>query len=163
MMKNLNKEEIEELLTIIPRNYPSMDIFHLTKSCDIFTEVLDDFCTKEGYLYELMLTDIDNCQSEKAHKFDFDKNRYNRHSRLYDFIFITIELEYIENINSFYKKLYPISKNGGTVIFIVDKNRDLREFEERLIKENYVAVNPITDTFKNYKILCAQKMHGWGN
>ncbi len=162
-MKNLNKKEIQELLTIIPRGYPSIDIFHLTDNCDELTEELDKFCTKEGYLYELMLTNMDNCQNNKAHQFDFNKNRYNRHSRLYDFVFISIKLEDIEDLEAFYKKLYPISKNAGKVLFIVENDKDLRELEERLIKENYVAVNPITDTFKNYQILSAQKMHGWGN
>jgi len=162
-MKNLNKQEIKELLTIIPRDYPSMDIFHLTNNCDELTYELDDFCTSQGYLYELMILDTDNCQNEKANKFDFEKNRYNRMSRLYDFVFVTIKLEDISDIDSFYAKLYPISKNAGKVLFIVENDKDLRELEEKLIEKNYVAVNPIIDTFSNYQILSAQKMHGWGN
>jgi hypothetical protein len=39
----------------------------------------------------------------------------------------------------------------------------MRELEDILIEKNYVAVNPIADTFSNYQILSAQKMHGWGN
>jgi len=168
-MKNITKKEIQELLTIIPRNYPSLDIFHLTNSCNGICQELFEFCQSQGYGYDLSIPDaeyfehISNTTEFKPHKFDFKRNRYNRLSRMYDFVFISLNLEEIEDIDAFYKKLYPISKNAGTVIFIVDKNYDLRAFEDRLIEENYVAVNPIVETFENYQILCAQKMHGWGN
>jgi hypothetical protein len=168
-MKNISKEEVQELLTIIPQNYPSLDIFHLTNSCNGLCKELYEFCQSQGYQYDLLIPDteyfehISQTTEFKPHKFDFQRNRYNRLSRLYDFIFISLNLEEIEDIDTFYKKLYPISKNAGTVIFIVDNETDLRKFEDTLIEKNYVAVNPIMDTFENYQILSAQKMHGWGN
>lgn len=168
-MKKINKEEIQELLTIIPRNYPSHDIFHLTNNCNGLCQELYDFCQSQGYQYDLSIPDasyfeeISQSTEFKPHKFDFKKNRYNRLSRLYDFVFVSLILEDIEDIDTFYKKLYAISKNAGTVLFIVDKDHDLRAFEDLLIAQNYVAVNPIEDTFTNYQILSAQKMHGWGN
>lgn len=168
-MKNITKKEIQELLTIIPRNYPSLDIFHLTNNCNGLCQELYEFCQSQGYGYDLSTPDADcfkyisETTEFKPHKFDFNRNRYNRLSRLYDFVFISLNLEDIEDIETFYKKLYPISKNAGTAIFIVDKDYDLRAFENLLIEKNYVAVNPIVDTFENYKIMSAQKMHGWGN
>jgi hypothetical protein len=162
-MKNVSKEEIEELLSIIPRDYPSLDLFHITDECDELTFQIDKLCKSQGYLYDLMLTDIEKCQDLKAHKFDFEKNRYNRHSRLYDFVFVDIDLDKVENIDLFYKKLYAVSKNAGKVLFFTDQTKELQELEEVLIKNNYVAINPIINTFKNYQILSAQKMHGWGN
>jgi hypothetical protein len=162
-MKDITKEEIEELLTIIPRSYPSLDLYIITHECDKLTHQIDKLCKSEGYLFDIMLTNYENCKDLKVHKFDFDKNRYNRHSRLYDFVFVNISLDDIEDISTFYKKLYAISKNGGKVLFFTDKYRDLQELEERLIEKNYVAINPIINTFKNYQILSAQKMHGWGD
>ncbi len=168
-MKKITEEEIAELLTIIPRNYPSHDIFHLTNCCNTLCESLQTLCQDQGYLYELAIID-DICFEEmnqnslyKPHKFDFNKNRYNRHSRMYEFVFVTIDLKEIAEVKNFYKKLYAISKNAGTLIFIVDNAEDLRTLEETLIEHNYVAVNPIINTFKNYQILSAHKMHGWGN
>ncbi len=168
-MGKIKKEEIAELLTIIPRGYPALDIFHLTNECAGFCEALYDLTQSEGYGYDLLIHDeayfehISNTTDFKAHKFDFKKNRYNRHSKQYDYAFIMIALEEVENIALFYKKLYAISKNAGKVFFIVENDVDLRELEDALIVHNYVATNPIENTFSNYQILSAQKMHGWDN
>jgi ubiquinone/menaquinone biosynthesis C-methylase UbiE len=99
----------------------------------------------------------------KPHKFEFDKSRYNRHSKMYDFVFVSIDLEKVENQKMFFKKLYAVSKNAGKVLFITSLKEDLQTLEEKLIEYNYVAVNSIASTFSNYQILSAQKMHGWGN
>lgn len=165
-MQNIDKEEARELLTIIPRDYPSQDIYHLTENCGVFAHKLHDLCKSQGYLLDLMIPDskeFENIAELKAHKFYYNKNRYNRHSRVYDFVFVSIDLEKIEDIDTFYKKIYAISKNGGKVLFFVDNSCDIRALEDRLIKHNYVAVNPIENTFKNYQILGAVKMHGWDN
>ena len=168
-MKNININEIEELLTIIPRDYPCMDIYHLTDECKGLCKELNKLCKENNYEYELMISGDDYfekiCQNSKfkAHKFDFDKSRYNRHSKMYDFVFVSIVLDKIENEKMFFKKLYTISKNAGKVLFITSLEEDLRVLEEKLITYNYVAINPIVNTFSNYQILSAQKMHGWGN
>jgi len=168
-MENFIKEEIQELLSIIPKNYPLQDIYYLTDSCDIFAEELNQLCQSQGYIFDLMIPDCENFEEItnntelKIHKFYYNKNRYNRQSKVYDFVFVSIDLEKIEEIDIFYKKLYAINKNGGKVLFFLNNNHNLRDLEDILIEKNYVAVNPITDTFKNYKILSAQKMHGWDN
>ena len=164
-MKKIAKDEIEELLTIIPRDYPSLDIFYLCADCLGVCEELDRLCHKEGYEFDLAITDesVLNGLDIKARKFDFSRSRYNQHSKMYDFVFVSIDLKEVENIDLFYKKLYAISKNAGKVIFITSLDKNLRELEEVLIEKNYVAVNPILDTFTNFQILSAQKMHGWGN
>ncbi len=168
-MQKIKKEEIEELLTIIPRGYPQQDIFHLTDNCLGMCEALHELCQAEHYHYDLMIGNDDYYSALKASSdlnieaFDFKKSRYNKHARQYDFVFVQIDLEAIDNIGLFYKKLYAISKNGSKVLFIVEKERDLLAFEEVLIAHNYVAVNAIENTFENYHIMSAQKMHGWGN
>jgi hypothetical protein len=168
-MKKIKKEEILDLLTIIPRDYPSLDIFHLTQKCEGLCDELSNLAKSQNYQYHLSISDIKYFEyisqntELKPQKFDFNKNRYNKHAQLYDYVFIQIDLQKIENIDIFYKKLYAISKNAGKVIFIIENNQNIQELEEILIKHNYVAVNPITDTFSNFQILSAQKMHGWGN
>ncbi len=168
-MQNIDAQEIKELLTIIPRDYPSLDIFHLTSlSCGLCEE-LDALCKSQEYGYELVIPDtnyfelISKTTNFKPHKFDFNKNRYNRHAKQYDFVFVKIDLKEIEDFDIFCKKLHAVIKNAGKVIFILEEGHNLRELEDRLIKHNYVAVNEIENTFKNYQILGANKMHGWGN
>ncbi len=168
-MQKIKNEEIEELLTIIPRNYPQQDIFHVSEGCQGLCQALDALTKAQGYHYDLMIPDeayyatLQISTDLKVQTFDFKKNRYNRQARQYDFVFVQLNLEAVENIELFYKKLYAISKNGSKVLFIVDKTCDLLQFEETLIAQNYVAVNAIENTFENYHIMSAQKMHGWGN
>jgi len=168
-MQTIRDEEIEELLTIIPRGYPQQDIFHLTNNCLGLCEALDRLTKAENYHYDLMIADenyyttLKETSDLKVQAFDFKKSRYNRQARQYDFVFVHIDLETVENMELFYKKLYAISKNGSKVLFIVDKSCDLLHFEEILIEHNYVAVNAIENTFENFHIMSAQKMHGWGN
>jgi len=168
-MQNIKKEEIEDLLTIIPRNFPILDIFHLSNDCLGLCQALYDLCQSQGYNYDLSIPNQEYQEHIKEttpfnpQLFDYKKNRYNRQSRVYDFVFVTVNLQEIENIAQFYKKLYAISKNAGKVLFIVEKDVDLRELEDTLIVHNYVATNPIENTFENYQILSAQKMHGWDN
>ena len=168
-MKNITENEIKELLTIIPRNYPSLEIYHLTDENIGISDELYKLCDDNGYEYELMILGeayfekISQTTELKPHKFEFDKSRYNRHSKMYDFVFVSIDLGKVENQKMFFKKLYAVSKNAGKVLFITSLEEGLQTLEEKLIEYNYVAVNPIVSTFSNYQILSAQKMHGWGN
>ena len=162
-------EGIKELLTIIPKDYPSIEIIHISdKICGLSDQLksLSDYC-KYGYDLELTSTtlcnEFENRSDLKTRVFDFNKHRYNRHAKIYDFVFITLELEGIEDLDSFLKKLHPIIKNSGKLIFILNCNYDLYHLEERLIQHNYVAINEIETLFKSNRVLSAQKMHGWGN
>ena len=163
------KKEIEELLTIIPRNYPIMDIYHLTDNCDALCDALHDLCQELGYHYDLMINSQKNYEylKENRHlsprKFEVKKQRYNVQSRTYDFVFVFIDLESIENKELFYKKIYAISKNAGKVLFFIPNDADIRKLEDTLIVHNYVATNQIEDVFEDYQVLSAQKMHGWDN
>ena len=168
-MSTIKREEIDALLSIIPRNFPILDIYHLTNDCQGLCIALHDICQAHGYNYDLCIENETYCEDIK-HKTDLNpknfketKSRYNIQSRTYDFVFIMIDLHSLKNPELFYKKLYPISKNASKVLFIVEKDVDLRKLEDTLILHNYVATNPIEDTFENYQILSAQKMHGWDN
>ncbi len=168
-MQTIKQEEIDDLLTIIPRNYPILDIFHLTSSCQGLCASLYNLSQQMGYNYDLLIPNLDYCQyinqttPYASEHFDFHKKRYNRQARVYDFIFIHLPLKEIEEEPLFFKKLYPVSKNAGKVFFIIEQDENISELEEKLIAHNYVATNPIENTFENYQILGAQKMHGWGN
>ncbi len=163
------KDEIIELFTIIPRGYPSFEIFHIDDCNIFFSKELNRLCMSEGYGYDLEidgdknLDDYKNKSDLVVREFEIQKHRYNRHAKLYDLIFITLDLKRIKEIEPFLKKLYPIAKNGAKVIFITSLDYDLYSLEERLNDLNYVAINKIENTLTNHQILGAQKMHGWGN
>jgi hypothetical protein len=152
-MEQIDKNEINDLLTIIPRDYPSFEVFHLTDCENDMCKVLNDLCDSQNYGYDKFIADEDFLK----------KRRFNSQSKVYDILFLQIDLKNIEDINLFYKKLYPISKNGSKLIFILKKSEDIYLLAQKLEDENYVAINPIDNTFSNYQILSATKMHGWGN
>jgi len=168
-MKEKREKEIENLLSIIPINFPIMDIFHLCDDCDGLCEALNKLCLSLGYHYDLAIVSdeyyhhLEKNSDLHPKKFNFKKQRYNIQSRVYDFVFVSIDLEAIENPALFYKKLYAINKNAGKVFFILPKEANIRALEDTLILHNYVATNPIEDIFEDYQILSAQKMHGWDN
>ncbi len=164
----IKKEELVDLLSIIPKDYPSIEIFHISDRDFELCEALQELAIQKRYGYDLefYLQSIDEKLKKKYNNirvFDIDKHRYNRHAKIYDFVFVTIDLEEIKNLDLFLKKLYNIIKNSGKILFILNKESDLGFLEEKLIDKNYVAINEITNTFTNYKILSAQKMHGWGS
>lgn len=167
-MHDITSKEIEKLLTIIPQDYPSMDIFHLTSHCNLLCRSLYDFCKLQAYHYDLMIDNPDHLKelshttSFNPHQFYYEKQRYSRQGKSYDFVFIDIDLNKIEDEKLFFKKLYSVNKNGGIILFIIKNSEDLHRLEETLIENNYVAVNSIVDTFENYHIISARKMHGWG-
>ncbi len=163
----IKQTEIEALLSIIPRGYPHLEIFHLTNQAQGMCEVLERLTKEEQYGYDLYVDGEQNYEmiskERNANQFDIKKSRYNKHAKQYDYLFISMDLEAIENRELFLKKLYAIAKNAGKLFFIVHEGYDLRALEEQLIACNYVAVNPIENTFTRMHILSAQKMHGWGN
>jgi hypothetical protein len=164
----ITDKEIDELLSIIPLGYPSIEIFHLSSKDIGLCHRLNQFTKRNCYGYDLEILGEEfykNFKNSDIKKrlFNIDKHRYNRHAKLYDYLFISIDLQEIENLDLFLKKFYPIIKNGGKVIFIIDKSYDIYSFEEKLIELNFVAVNEIKDTFREHKIISAQKMHGWGS
>ena len=163
----IKQTEIENLLSIIPRGYPHMEVFHLANAVQGICEILGKLCEKQEYGYDLYIEGDANFEAistqYKSEKFDIKKHRYNKHAKQYDYLFIMIDLKAIEKPELFYKKLYAIIKNAGKVFFVVEESYDIRALEEQLIVCNYVAVNPIENTFTNLQILSAQKMHGWGN
>jgi len=57
------------------------------------------------------------------------------------------------------KKFYRVIKNAGYLYLFV-KDNDVQNTIELLEETNFVSVNVI-DSFKDTKVISAQKMHGW--
>jgi len=157
----IEKNEIKKLLEIIP-NYPKINIFHLNDfSCEA-CEKLYEFCDQNEYDYDLFTLDekfLECVVKFGGGKLDIKSQRYNKHSKLYDFIFIMIDFSKIEDKKLFLKKIYHICKNAAKILFFLPKKEE--ELEYLLEELNYVALNYIKIS-DNYEVLSAQKMHGWG-
>ncbi len=152
---DIRNKDIEKLLQIIP-NYPKINIFHINDISASFSKKLNEFASSKEYEYDdfYLFNPI-----IKTKKLDINQPRYNRHAKLYDFIFISSDLEKIEDKKLFFKKIYHICKNGAKImIFLKQKDYELESILEDL---NFVASNYI-DISSDYEVLSVQKMHGWG-
>ncbi len=167
-MQNIKSKESEKLLSIIP-DYPGVTIFHMSDEGVEFCRMLDAFAKEHDYTYHLVSVNDDFIQQlhqnglEKARLIRYKQQRYNQHSKLYDFVYIDIDINSLENPKLFLKKIYAIAKNAAKILFFVPKSESGFGTLEQLLEDaNFVAINPIDDMFENYLVLSAQKMHGWG-
>ncbi len=166
-MQNIKKTEFDKLLSIVPP-YPGVTVFHMADEGKEVCLRLEEFCSKNDYIYNFVSTnesfikELHESGLKKARKIDYKQQRYNQHSRLYDFVFIDIDFFALQKKELFLKKIYAIAKNGAKVLFFFPKDKGYGELERILEDGYFVAINPIEDLFEEYVVLGAQKMHGWG-
>ncbi|MCH9814673.1 MAG: hypothetical protein K0U47_12115 [Epsilonproteobacteria bacterium] len=165
--------ESTQLLSIIPE-HPMTRLYHLSNGSLAFCQKLATFCKLKDYDYDLRLLDeksvLDAQKRLQELPIRFSINllnlrqqRYNRQSKEYDFVFVTIDLSQVENLTLLFKKLYYVVKSGGNLLLFVQKDRDnISALKALLEKHLYVAVNHL-DLAENYDVISAKRMHGWGN
>jgi hypothetical protein len=171
-MKPIEKNKLDQLLTIIP-DHPETRLLHFADSGIELPRMLDDFVTEKGYEYQLNCTNqayfdyigrrLNAGKQTKTRYFALTRPRYIQQGKLYDFVFVTSEIE--EDLwEAFLQRLHPIIKNGGNILLFLPKSDHSQRFEwMRLLEENYyVASNTIDDLFEHYDLLISKKMHGWG-
>ena len=161
----MRREPIRRLLEIIPP-YPGIRIFHISDHEALLSEEIANFCEERSCEYDLMIPDPDflkriTNEGIKAEAFDLKKPRYNKHAKMYDYVFLTLDLSKITDWPLFLKKIYMIMKNGAKLLLFLPKEVSLEQYEALLEAGNFVAINPI-DICRDYRLLSAQKMHGWG-
>ncbi len=172
-MYNMSKKELESLLAIIP-NHPMTQLFHVNNNSIYLAQELNNFAKIKEFEYDIVSTNekfieelnesIEN-RAEKTtiHKLKIEQHRYNRHSKMYDFAFVTIDINQIEELGIFLKKLHTIIKNGGYLLLFLDKDeKNMLNILQLLEDKLYVAINTIEISDK-YQIISAKKMHGWGD
>ncbi len=159
----MTQDEIKQLLSIIP-NTPAMNLFHISDGKGEICSSLKELCKQRDYDYDLVTIGEENLQSLSqfgAKKISYEQARYNHRSKLYDFVFVMIDLESVPDLEMLFKKLYMIIMNGGKLLILVDKNRQSINSLDILLQEcNYVAINEI-DISKTHYILSATRLHGW--
>lgn len=167
-MQKVREAEVERLTSFIPP-YPGVAIFHMADNGVGFCRMLDAYAKAHDYTYHPVSANEDFIETlhaeglSGARKITYKQQRYNQHSKKYDYIYIEIDPLQLEKPQLFMKKIYAISKNGAKILFIQPKaSGDLGRLEQLLEEGNFVAINPIDDIFEDYYVLGAQKMHGWG-
>lgn len=167
-MQNVTEAEVERLTSFIPP-YPGVSIFHMADDGVEVCRMLDNYAKAHDYTYHLVSANADFIETlhaeglSDARKITYKQQRYNQHSKEYDYIYIEIDPLQLEKPQLFMKKIYAISKNAAKILFIQPKEAgDFGQLEQLLEEGNFVAINPIDDIFEEYDVLSAQKMHGWG-
>ena len=172
-MKILTDKIIDNLLQIIP-NHPALrvmlvaDINQNISNEDILIEKIFKFIQDRDYEFQLNLIRENSIYKDKysipqissVRFLDLNRNSFMLQAKLYDFVYISAN---IEDINDFSKKIYKVIKGSGIIIIFIDKrDRDtLYRWREELENNFFVAINTI-DISDNFEILSAKKMHGWG-
>ncbi len=170
-MKDLEKDKLKTLLSIIKEN-PSLDIVHFTDQDNPLVELLNDYCSKKDYYYQLNL--LDNSIEVQMHQkydthakvnlFHLQRKSYLMQGKQYDFVFVTATID-LEMESDFLRRLHQVTRNAGNlIIFVRKENYTLRYRWLQLLEEhNYVATNTIDNLCNNYDIIITKKMHGWGS
>ena len=170
-MKNLKKDKLETLLSIIKEN-PSLDIAHFTDQDNLLVELLNNFCIEKSYSYQLNLLNnsIEESMSQKykssstkVKPFHLQRKSYLIQAKQYDFVFVTANID-LDMESDFLKRLHQIIRNAGNlIIFIKKEDYELRyRWIELLEEHNYVATSTIDNLCNDYDVVITKKMHGWG-
>ena len=172
-MKNLEKEKLQTLLTIIGSN-PSLRLAHFCSDGEILVDMLHDYCYPKEYEYQINCTSNSFYEEnlEKFKEFDttivrdfsLERKSYMMQGKQYDFVFVStvIEEEFQEE---FLKRVHKIILNAGNVLIFLSKENYSERYKwiELLEACNYVATSTIDDLFEHYDVIVSKKMHGWGS
>ncbi len=170
-MKSLEKKAIEQLLSIVP-NYPATRLLEINDGGEELSLELKRFAKEREFEYLLNIVDDEFYNRAKeiysdgnfciVHKMKFEQRQYVNMAKQFDFAFITASIP-LEIREEFLKKVHSHIKNSGNIILFLPKDDlKLKELWWQSLEDTlFVAINNI-DMFKNYEIIIAKKMHGWG-
>ena len=172
-MKTLEDKTVNSLLQIIP-NHPAMRIMQVAdvnkniSNENILIDKIFEFVQEKEYDFHLnLITQNDNYKEKykipkvsSVRFLDLNRASFMLQARLYDFVYISAN---IDNINDFTQKVYKVIKGSGIIIIFIDKTKQdkLQEWYRVLEKNYFVAMNTI-DISNDFEVLSAKKMHGWG-
>jgi hypothetical protein len=171
-MKPIEKNRLEQLLEII-KPAPALRIAHFTQSGEEMTEILCDFCTENGYEYQINCTDPSFYETLSAKyaetpdvkciNFKLSRPKYMIQGKLYEYLFVTSAIPEADR-SAFLQKTHGIIKNAGIILIFLQKGDRKQRYDwTALLEEHYyVASSTIDDLFEHYDILISKKMHGWG-
>ncbi len=170
-MEQLRKDQAALLMQIVSDQYPNQQIFHLSDGKNNLHDYIFELAKEKGFEFDFRyvggnLPDLPLLQNHPGctvETLDLKKRAYNKHTKLYEYVFVTIEDEKIEKeIDEIFKKIFRIMKNAGVLVLFLERDGTLQKKIDKILEEGYfVAVNHI-EIFDSYDVVNARKMHGWG-
>jgi hypothetical protein len=164
----IDDKHIDQLLNVIP-DYPNLRIMHFADEHSTLVEKLSALCIKNKYEYQLQCpTETFAKQARtrypesniKVRYISLSQSRYHRQAKMYDFVFVEID---VDDITHFLKALYTAMKNASNVFVLYDRSRENREEEWRIeMEKNFYVAYSAFDLNDEIRIISAKKMHGWG-
>jgi len=158
-------------MQIVSDQYPNQQILHITDCKTDLHEYLFDMTKERGFEYDLRhtidtppsMSDVQMHPAFSSERLDLKRRAYNKHARLYEYVFVTVDEESIaDDLEEMLKKIFRIMKNSGVLVFLLKKRGPLEDEIDKVLEEGYfVAVNHI-DIFDDFDVVNARKMHGWG-
>jgi len=170
-MKNLETQSIQQLLDIIP-NHPGLRLSQFSDGGETFSTALSNLCLIHEHEYQLNVLDEEFYEKSlklygdkplsSIKRIKWEQRRYASPAKQYDFLFVTATVPQTHR-QLFAKTIHSHIKSAGHLILFLEKNNQQNSDEWYGFLEEYlfVAINTI-DIFKEYEILIAKKMHGWG-
>jgi len=171
-MKTIEEDKLNQLLAVISPA-PALRIAHFSDGGEKMIEILEAYCTKDEYEYQINCIEHDFFETVKEKysqnsmvkpiNFKLDRPRYMMQGKLYEYLFVSAHIK-AEIRSDFLKKTHSIIKNAGLIfIFLPKEQSSERDTWLSLLEEHYyVASNTIDDLFENYDVIISKKMHGWG-
>ncbi|WP_456383558.1 hypothetical protein [Hydrogenimonas sp.] len=169
-MQRLDPRKSALLTQLISPHYPNQLIMHLTDGSTDLHRTLFEFTKSKGFEYDLKAIgcQIDDLETDshpccRIESLDLAARQYNRHARVYENVYVTLEASTLESdIQTVLKKFFRIMKNAGILTMLVERGSPLLERIDNDLEAGYfVAVNHI-DIFDDYDVVTAKKLHGWG-
>ncbi len=170
-MRRLKEEHVALLMQIVSDHYPNQQILHITDCKTDLHDYLFKITKERGFEYDLRhtvdtppsVTGADEHPAFRVEPLDLKRRAYNKHARLYEYVFVTLDEGSIaDGLEEMLKKIFRLMKNSGVLIFLLEKRGLLEDKIDKVLEEGYfVAVNHI-DIFDDFDVVNARKMHGWG-
>ena len=164
-MKNLDYNELENILTLIQAN-PSTTIGLFTNKDKELIEFLYRLSQNKEVDFIANITDktfYEQLEDKTYCKyFALKRANYMINGKFYDYLFVHLDLDE-EFKEEFFKRVHKVIKNAGLILIFAPKNdyATLDKYYQILEEHYYVATNKI-DIDNNYTLIVSRKMHGWG-
>jgi len=174
-MKQLDIHSINQLLSIIDI-YPSIRILHFSHNQPNLNSAILKLAQTNNYEFQLNSTTTEDYEySIEKFKgqsnisilnFNLNRPKYNTQAKLYDYLFVSNEIEDKDRLK-FLRKSHMIIKNAGLIVIFIPKMNEITDYDNiyrwsSLLEESYFVATNSINLSPHFDVIISKKMHGWG-